>query len=131
LIVVDTSALMAIVLGEPAADLCLEALEASDEVLISAGTLAEAFLVATGRQKRTKIDLLIEAIAPDVVDVTANTSQLVAEAHRRWGRGFHRASLNFGDCFAYALAAERSCPLLYVGNDFAQTDIKSALVQST
>ncbi len=53
-----------------------------------------------------------------VVDVTATTSRRVADAYRRWGKGVHPASLNFVDCFAYALAAERGCPLLYVGNDF-------------
>jgi ribonuclease VapC len=127
LIVVDTSALMAIVLGEATADGCLAVIEAAEEVLISAGTLSEALVVASGRLKRTKMSALIEGIAPDVVEVTASTSQLVADAYRRWGRGFHKASLNFGDCFAYALAAERDCPLLYVGNDFSQTDIRAAI----
>jgi ribonuclease VapC len=69
---------------------------------------------------------LISTTELEVVDVTATTSRLVAEAYRRWGKGFHPASLNFGDCFAYALAAERGWPLLYVGNDFAQTDIVAA-----
>ena len=59
--------------------------------------------------------------------VTPAAARRVAQAHARWGKGLHPASLNFGDCFAYALAAEHGCPLLYVGGDFAQTDIRPAL----
>ena len=70
---------------------------------------------------------LVRGNALQVIDVTEERSGRVADAYLRWGRGFHPASLNFGDCFAYALAAERDWPLLYVGNDFSQTDIRSAL----
>lgn len=69
---------------------------------------------------------LVTDLKLEVVDVTDERSRLVAEAYRRWGKGFHPAALNFGDCFAYALAAERGWPLLFVGNDFARTDIRSA-----
>ena len=126
MIVVDTSALVAIVLGEPAAEICMATLEASELVAISAGTLAEALLVAARRNKFSGMQQLIEGIGLEVVDVTEERSRLVADAYRRWGKGFHPASLNFGDCFAYALAAERGCPLLYVGDDFARTDIVAA-----
>ena len=101
-------------------------LEASELVAISAGTLAEALLVAARRNKFSGMQQLIEGIGLEVVDVTEERSRLVADAYRRWGKGFHPASLNFGDCFAYALAAERGCPLLYVGDDFARTDIVAA-----
>jgi len=62
-----------------------------------------------------------------VVPVTAKVAYQVAAAYRRWGKGVHPASLNYGDCFAYALARERNLPLLYIGQDFAQTDVQSAL----
>jgi len=127
LIVVDTSALIAIILKEADAVLCRDVLRDSDDNLISAGTLAEAMIVASGRGIYDEMDELVSGNDLQIVDVTATTSRLVADAYRRWGKGFHPASLNFGDCFAYALAAERGWPLLYVGNDFARTDILSAL----
>jgi len=99
-IAVDTSALVAIVLKEPQADACVAVLEAEDEILISAGTVAEALIVSARR---------------------------IAEAYRQWGRGLHPAALNFGDCFAYEVAKEHACRLLYVGGDFAKTDIEGVL----
>lgn len=126
MIVVDTSALVAIILKEADAILCRDVLRDSDDNLISAGTLAEAMIVASGRGIRDEMAELVGGNDLQVVDVTASTSRLVADAYRRWGKGFHSAALNFGDCFAYALAADRGCPLLYVGNDFAQTDIVAA-----
>lgn len=127
MIVVDTSALIAIILNEDDAVLCRDILRDSDDNLISAGTLAEAMIVASGRGIHDEMAELVSGNDLQVVDVTATTSRLVADAYRRWGKGFHPAALNFGDCFAYALAAERGCPLLYVGSDFARTDIRSAL----
>ncbi|MBX3530034.1 MAG: type II toxin-antitoxin system VapC family toxin [Rhizobiaceae bacterium] len=127
MIVVDTSALVAIILKEAGAISCGHVLRDSDDLLISAGTLAEAMIVASGRGVRSEMEQLISGNALQVMDVTPLRAQLVADAYRRWGRGFHRASLNFGDCFAYALAVERNCPLLYVGNDFTQTDIVPAI----
>jgi ribonuclease VapC len=126
LIVIDTSALIAIVLREPQAISCREAISNSHQNAISAGTLAEALIVSGCRGLQDEMSQLIRTTELEVVDVTATTSRLVAEAYRRWGKGFHPASLNFGDCFAYALAAERGWPLLYVGNDFAQTDVVAA-----
>ncbi len=63
----------------------------------------------------------------ETIDVDAQTAAYVAASYRRWGKGIHPARLNLGDCFAYALAAERGCPLLFIGNDFSQTDIESVL----
>jgi ribonuclease VapC len=125
-IVVDTSALVAIILKEVGAIACRDVLRDSDENLISAGTLAEALIVASGRGVRDEMAELVSGNALQVIDVTEERSRLVGDAYRRWGKGFHPAALNFGDCFAYALAAERGCPLLYVGNDFARTDIVAA-----
>lgn len=131
MILVDTSALVAIILKEAGAISCRDVLRDSDDSLISAGTLAEAMIVASGRGVRGEMVQMISGNALQVVEITAARSHLVADAYRRWGRGFHRASLNFGDCFAYALAVERSCPLLYVGNHFAHTDVVSAIPAST
>jgi ribonuclease VapC len=128
MIVVDTSALIAIVLDEPKAGACIAALAAEDEILISAGTFAETLIVSARRNVGAEMARFFDSFAPDVVTVTPATAQRIAEAYQRWGRGLHpAAALNFGDCFAYALAKERGCRLLYVGNDFAKTDIESAL----
>lgn len=127
MIVVDSSALIAIALDESAADQCQKAIESEEELAISAVTLAEALIVAERRGVRSRVTRLVAASGMEIADVTAARAQLVADAYRRWGKGLHPAELNFGDCFAYALAAERGCPLLYVGNDFARTDIRSAL----
>jgi ribonuclease VapC len=126
-IAVDTSALVAIVLKEPQADACLAALEADDEVLMSAGTLAEVLIVSARRNVGTEMARLIERLAPDVVPVTSAVARRIGEAYSRWGRGVHPAALNFGDCFAYAIAQEHACRLLYVGVDFAKTDIEGVL----
>jgi ribonuclease VapC len=127
MIAVDTSALMAIVLGEAAADACIAALEAEDRVLISAGTMAEALIVSAHRSVDAEIAAIIDRLGFDIVSVTPAAARRIADAYRRWGRGNHRASLNFGDCFAYEVAQEHACPLLYVGADFAKTDIEGVI----
>lgn len=127
MIAVDTSALMAIVLGEPEADACIAALEAEDELLISAGTVAEALIVSRQRNVGQEVARLIDGLGFEVVSVTRGAAQRVADACMRWGKGANRATLNFGDCFAYELAKENGCRLLYVGDDFARTDIESVL----
>jgi ribonuclease VapC len=123
-IAVDTSALMAIVLDEPEADRCVAALAAEDELLISAGTAAEALIVSRQRNVGEEMVRLIEELGFEVVSVTAASARRIARAYERWRRGRHPAALNFGDCFAYDVAREHGCPLLYVGEDFAQTDIR-------
>ena len=127
MIAVDTSALIAIVLGEPESDACIAALEAEDRVVISAGTVAEALIVSAQKDVREQVAGLIDDLRIEVVPVTRGTAERAANAYARFGRGSHRAALNFGDCFAYELAKENACPLLYVGKDFAKTDIKSVL----
>ena len=94
---------------------------------MSAGTMAEALIVAEHRGFVEALLSLVDGFGIEVVAVTRETARRVADAHRRWGRGQHPAGLNFGDCFAYELAASRGCPLLYIGNDFSRTDIVSAL----
>lgn len=127
MIAVDTSALMAIVLDESEADACMAALEAEERILISAGTVAEALIVSTWRNVQAEVASLIDGLGFDVVSVTPASARRIAEAYRRWGRGASPAALNFGDCFAYEVAKENACRLLYVGEDFAKTDIEAAL----
>lgn len=125
MIAVDTSALMAIVLDEARAEACMTALEAEDEILISAGTVAEALIVSARRNVGEEMAQLIDGLGFDIVDVTPAVARRVADAYNRWGKGVDPAALNFGDCFAYAVAKENDCALLYVGDDFARTDIRS------
>lgn len=127
MIVVDTSALMAIAQDEPAAAACAAVIEAEDRVLISAGTVAEALIVTGRRNVRREVENLIESLGFEVVPVTAATAQRMALAYDRWGKGVSPAGLNFGDCFAYELAKANDCPLLFVGDDFGRTDVKAAL----
>jgi ribonuclease VapC len=127
LIAVDTSALLAVVLGEEQASACIGVLETEVELLISAGTVAEALIVAARRNVTEEIVGLIDALGFDVVTVTPAAARRVAEAYERWGKGVHPAGLNFGDCFAYEVAKEHSCRLLFVGDDFSKTDLESAL----
>ena len=127
MIAVDTSALMAIVLDEAEANACIAALEKEDDILISAGTIAEALIIATQRNVGEEIASLIDGLGFNAVAVTPASARRIASAHGRWGKGIHAAGLNFGDCFAYEVAKEHDCPLLYVGGDFARTDVKRVL----
>jgi ribonuclease VapC len=126
-IAVDTSALIAVLLGEAGADACAAALRAEPALLISAATVAEALIVAERRGVGEEMRRLIGTLGFQIVDVTAERARRVAQAYGRWGKGARSAGLNFGDCFAYALAKEKVCPLLYVGRDFAKTDVARAL----
>ncbi len=127
MIAVDTSALMAIVLNEADADACIAALEAEDGILISAGTVAEALIVASRRNVAEEIASLIDGLGFEIVSVTPASARRIAEAYAQWGKGVNAAALNFGDCFAYEVAKEHACRLLYVGDDFSRTDIESVL----
>ena len=118
---------MAIALGEREADACIAALEAEDHVLISAGTVAEALIVSAQRNVAEEVATLINGLHFEVVSLTLGAAQRIASAYARWGKGNNRAALNFGDCFAYEIAKENACRLLYVGDDFARTDIESVL----
>jgi ribonuclease VapC len=128
MIAVDTSALMAILLDEPEADACIAALEAADEILISATTAAEALIVAARRNVADEMDGILGKLGFEVIGVTFETARRVAQAYAKWGKGLaRRGALNFGDCFAYDVARQHACPLLYVGSDFAKTDVQSVL----
>ena len=127
MIAVDTSALMAVALGGKEADACIRVLETETEIVISAGTVAEALIVAARRNVAEEVTRLIDGLGFEIVSVTPASARLIAAAYVRWGRGAHPAGLNFGDCFSYEIAKERACPLLYVGDDFSKTDLESAL----
>lgn len=124
MIAVDTSALMAIALDEAEAEACMAALERAGDLAISAGTVAEALIVAGRRGVGEEIAAMISGLGIEIVPVTEAAARRVADAYGKWGKGVHPAGLNFGDCFAYSLAAERDCALLYVGDDFSRTDVR-------
>lgn len=128
MIVVDTSALMAVLLREEPAERVRHVLVSSSARLISAGTMTELLVVTTARGIVPALRILLDGLLLDIVPVDASLAEGAGEGFARWGKGRHRAALNFGDCFAYALAKARDLPLLYVGDDFAQTDVRSALV---
>lgn len=127
MIAVDTSALMAILQREPKGSICRSRMDAEADIVISGVTVAEALIVAGYRAIHEEMAALIEGYNCTVVSVTAASARRVAAAHRRWGKGRHAAGLNFGDCFAYEVAKQHDCPLLFVGDDFAKTDVRSAL----
>lgn len=129
--IVDSSALVAIVRDEPDAEALLDALLSGPRPTISAATLVEASIVIDGARDPVRIarfDELVASLGLEVAALTATQATLARQAYRDYGRGSgHPARLNLGDCFSYALARERREPLLYVGDDFARTDIASAL----
>ena len=127
MIVVDTSALMAVLLDEERAEACIDALDSASRIVISAVTLTEALVVASRRNLRSRMRDLIDSLDPHVAPVTEHTAERVAAIYERYGKGRHPAALNFGDCFAYEAANARKCALLFVGEDFSHTDIESLL----
>jgi len=127
MIAVDTSALMAILLDEDTASACADCLSSDQRLIMSATTLSEALIVSAGRNLGPEMAQMVSGLGIEIVAVTEDAAKRVAESYARWGKGHHPASLNFGDCFAYQIAKDRECALLYVGNDFARTDIVSAI----
>ena len=127
MIAVDSSALMAILLDEPEAAACAAALDTDDRIVISAVTAAEALIVAGRRGIGAEMAGLIDRVGLEIVSVAPAAARRVAEAYGKWGKGVHPAALNFADCFAYETAKSLDCPLLFVGQDFARTDIASVL----
>jgi ribonuclease VapC len=114
-------------LGEAEGEACARLLEREDEALISAASLAESMIVAMGRGVEAAFEQVLQGAELSVVEADHATAVRISQVYRRWGKGFHPARLNFGDCFAYELATRRDCPLLFVGEDFAKTDVRSAL----
>jgi ribonuclease VapC len=127
--VVDTSAVVAVLMREPDALLFLERIGGERSPVMSAASNVELAIVARSRGAgaRALVDALLEELAITVVPLTVAQAHLAADAFGSFGRGRHKARLNFGDCFAYALAKQRREPLLFKGNDFSQTDLVPAL----
>jgi ribonuclease VapC len=124
--VLDTSALLALLLDEPEAQDFRTALEVDQTRLVSAATLLEAAIVIEARKGEAagrELDRLIDKAAIDVVAVDADQVEEARRAWRRFGRGRHEAGLNYGDLFAYALSRTSGEALLFKGDDFRRTDV--------
>jgi ribonuclease VapC len=130
-IVVDSSALIAILRREPEADAFLEIIATADRCLLSAVSLLETSMVLTGRsgdaRSWTELDALVAEAGMEVVPQDAVLTEAARAAFLRYGKGRDGAGLNLGDCAVYAIASSRDLPLLFKGNDFAQTDIEVAV----
>jgi len=125
-IVVDTSAIVAIANYEPEAMAFRAVISRSSTVVMSVGNLLEIHLVTTRIRARFDIPTLLTLLAVRAEPVTVGQLEQARVAHDRFGRGsMHKAGLNYGDCFAYALAKTLGAPLLFKGNDFARTDIEA------
>lgn len=126
--VVDTSALVAIFMGEPERSVFLRAITESDRTLISAANVLESGIVIETRRGEAagrEFDLFLARAAIEIAPADADQIEIARIAWRKYGKGRHPAGLNFGDCFAYALAKISGMPLLAKGNDFARTDIQT------
>ena len=124
--VIDTSAVVAILGMEREAARLAEAIEADANRLMSAATLVETGLVIESRYGAAggrELDVLVAKAGLSIEPVTAEQADVAREAWRRYGKGRHSAALNFGDCFSYALARTTGEPLLFKGDDFTQTDV--------
>ena len=128
--IIDTSAILAILGDEPERRLFTEALEAADECLMSTASFVEASLVleaTRGYEGLRDLDLLLAKAGVEFVPVDLEQAQVARNAFRTFGKGRHPPKLNFGDCFSYALAIVTNSPLLFKRNDFSQTDVVQAV----
>ncbi len=129
-VVIDTSALLAILQEESEAPALAAAIAADPRRLVSAASVVEAGIVVEARYGPgggRELDLLLHRAGVVVTAVDAHQAELARNAWRRFGKGRHPAALNFGDCFTYALAVDSREPLLCVGDDFPRTDVPLAL----
>jgi ribonuclease VapC len=128
-VVIDSSALLAILLDEPEADAMLDAIEADPKRFLCSAHLLEAAMVIEARYGPAggrELDLLPHRARIQVVSLTEDLAELARAAWRKWGQGNHQARLNFCDCCAYALAQQMGEPLLFKGEDFRKTDVRAA-----
>jgi ribonuclease VapC len=127
--IIDTSALVSILDQEAEAERLVRAIAAASERMLSAANLVETGIVMQvrrGNEAARDLDLLLAKLRIDIIPVSGKQANLARKAFQHYGRGRHPAKLNFGDCFAYALAKDSSAPLLFKGDDFSQTDIRIA-----
>ena len=128
--VIDTSALVAMLTNEPEAERFETAVEADHVRLMSTASYLEAAIVIEtrfGEPGGRELDLWLHRAAVDLVSVDSDQADAARVAYRTYGKGLHRAGLNYGDCFSYALAKVSGHPLLFKGADFARTDIRGVL----
>ncbi|WGZ93262.1 MAG: type II toxin-antitoxin system VapC family toxin [Candidatus Thiothrix putei] len=124
--VIDTSAIIAILLGEPETEALSKAILDDPKRLMSAFSLLECSIVIESRKGEAggrELDLLLYRLQVEIVDMNAEQTQLAREGWRQFGKGRHRAALNIGDCCSYALAKYAGEPLLFKGDDFNHSDI--------
>jgi len=130
-LIVDSSAILAIVRGESMSSRCTDALLAADSIHISAANYFEAALVVDGLRNPVasrKFDTLVQQFSIRIEPVTEQQARIARSAYQDFGRASgHPARLNFGDCFAYALAKDLNQPLLFIGDDFGHTDVRLVL----
>ena len=129
--VIDTSAIIALLLGEPETADFVPAIAAASTRAMSAASYLESAIVIlarSGPRALEKLDRLLDDLEIDVVPFGGEHAALAVTAYQRYGKGSgHAADLNFGDCFSYALAKHRDEPLLFKGNDFSRTDLRGAV----
>ena len=124
--IIDTSALLAILFDESDGPALLRRIAEAPIRLMSSANAVEAWIVADRHANPAKgpaLDALLETLGIDIVPVTIQHARLARTAYHTYGKGRHPAGLNFGDCFAYALAKATDLPLLFKGDDFGQTDV--------
>jgi ribonuclease VapC len=130
-VIVDASALLAIVFSEPERDRFLEIADSAGDLTISVINFVEAGIKVdrdADARRAPALDKIVAEFAIGIAPVTVEQGRLARQAHEKYGRGSgHPARLNLGDCFAYALARMRREPLLFKGDDFTRTDIEAAI----
>lgn len=127
--VIDTSAVIAILQNEDGSDLLIDKLEHAKVLRISAASLVEAGIVMQARYGDAgdvEVDQFVQRLGVRIAAVTEDHAEIARSAYRKFGKGRHPANLNYGDCFSYALAIFYHEPLLFKGNDFTYTDIQTA-----
>ena len=126
--IVDTSVIIAILRNESDAEVLIDAIDSADVRRLSAASYVEAAVVTDANQDpilSRRLDSLLQDSLVDIEPVTVDQARIAREAYRDFGKGRHRAGLNFGDCFVYALAKDKGEPLLCKGNDFKRTDVET------
>jgi ribonuclease VapC len=127
-VVIDSSVIVAILANEPDGEALAATAMGYQQRVISAATWFEAAIVCDRRKPQGSelFDQIVATMKLEIVPVTRTQAEIAREAFRRFGKGRHKARLTFGDCFAYAAAKDLGAPLLFKGNDFAETDLERA-----
>ncbi len=128
-VILDSSAILAVIFGEPVRDRILDRLASVTLVAVGAPTVAEAAIVLCSRlnqDARPRLQEFLRELEAEIIPFTTEHLQLAVDAFLRYGKGRHAASLNFGDCLCYAVATVAGAPLLCTGDDFAKTDLDVA-----